>query len=180
MTDITDEDKALWRATMGETEPDAQEEESFADLLDQAPQEKKSQDKTDLKKTLDPRKTKTQRHHAEPLDKSIERKLKQGKIEPESTLDLHGLTQQEAHAKLNRFIDDAYHRGKRYILVITGKGKGRARAEDWITPGQGVLKQKLPQWIKEKPLMDLVIDSIPCHAKHGGSGAYYLALKKKK
>lgn len=179
MNEISDEDKKLWQATIGESleKPKPKPaEESFAALLN-APLVEKSEKKT---KSLEPIKPPIKINHSEPLDKTIERKLKQGKITPDYTLDLHGLNQQYAHQKLNHTIETAYHTGKNIILVITGKGKGQAKAEEWITKGQGVLKSKLPEWVKTPPLKNFVIDAIPAHAKHGGSGAYYIIIRKKK
>jgi len=185
MTDnLSDADRALWLATIGE-DPDKappQETENFAELLDQkqpehshAPVQK--QEPPAISKTAPASKHKP---HNEPLDKSIERKLRQGKIAPDAVIDLHGLNQQQAYDQLNRTLTNAHNMGKRVVLVITGKGKGQSKAKDWITPGQGVLKQKLPQWVKVAPLKHIVIDAISCHAKHGGSGAYYVIIKKKK
>jgi len=187
MNDITDKDKALWEAAMKDViktdTPPA--EEDFAALLDAPP---KTKDETTNKPTSDlsPKQSETpviqyqNKPHNEPLDRALERKLKQGKITPDGKIDLHGMNQQQAHAALNNYIENAYNRQKKYILVITGKGKSQASAEDWITPSQGVLKQKLPHWIKQAPLKRFIIDAVPAHIKHGGGGAFYLILKKKK
>ncbi len=177
MTDkLSDKDKALWRAAMDEGKPQRKQEENFADLLDQKPRQKEKLIKHP------PSAAKPTRHqiHDEPLDKKIERQLKQGKINPDSTLDLHGLNQTKAHAALNNHIENAYETSQKFVLVITGKGKGQAMADDWITPGQGILKQKLPQWVTSGRLKKMVIDILPAHAKHGGNGAYYVVIRKKK
>lgn len=176
--DLSEEDKALWRATIGaETTEKNDAGDDFETLLN----EKVIKDTESANKQ-----TKMQPHrvekppHKEPLDRSIERKLKQGKINPDTTIDLHGLNQHEAHSRLCKTVKQAYEKGNRHILVITGKGKSTAKAEDWLTPGKGVLKQKLPQWIQTQPLKSIVIDCVTANPKHGGSGAYYLILRKKK
>jgi DNA-nicking Smr family endonuclease len=70
---------------------------------------------------------------------------------------------------LNEFVVNAQAGGKRCVLVITGKGLSR---------GVGVLRQKLPQWIAMPPLRGLVLKSYPAVQRDGGTGAWYLYLKR--
>lgn len=171
--ELSDEDKALWDAQFAEEK--SADEENFEELLDQKPETKE-------KKPLfaPPKAKKPLKPHNEPLDRAIERKLKQGKIDPEATLDLHGLNQQDAFQALNQFVQNSYNKGIKHVLVVTGKGKGVAEADDWLVPGQGILKGKLPEWIKSQPLKNYIIDAVFASPKHGGTGAYYVIIKKKK
>ncbi len=104
------------------------------------------------------------------LDARTEQRLKRGQIAIEGTLDLHGMTQAEAHEKLNGFIKRAYGRKKRCLLVITGKGR----------MGEGVLRQKLPLWLSLPPMQDMVLKIHPAAAEHGGTGACYVYLKRQR
>lgn len=128
---------------------------------------------------LPPSKIRNNNNDKKSLDTLISRKLSQGKIRPEGKIDLHGLNQQEAYTTLCDYIEHAHKKGKKYILVVTGKGKSLKQPQDWFTPSAGVLKRNLPHWIKTPPLKDFVIDAISAHSKHGGGGAFYVILKNK-
>lgn len=106
------------------------------------------------------------------LDARTGQRLRRGQVPIEGTLDLHGMTQQEAHLKLNDFIAKAYARKKRCVLVITGKGKSGE--------GAGVLKQKFPQWMGMTPLREIILKIQPAIQSHGGAGAWYVYLKRQR
>lgn len=46
----------------------------------------------------------------------------------EPSLDLHGVTTQEARARVESLVDRAYFRGMDEVQVIHGKGSGKLRA----------------------------------------------------
>jgi len=107
------------------------------------------------------------------LDRRNKDKLRKGKIPVEAVIDLHGMTQDQANSALIHFITTAAAQQKRCVLVITGKG---SRSQG----GVGVLKSNLPHWIEVPPLSDLILDYNAAHRKHGGDGAFYLYLHRKK
>ena len=92
--------------------------------------------------------------------------MRRGRVEPEARLDLHGFTQEEAFRALVRFLERARGFDHRIVLVITGKA--------------GVLKSIVPRWLGEPELAGLTSGIGPAHIKHGGPGAYYVALKRKR
>lgn len=104
-------------------------------------------------------------------------KMKRGRLSPEGKLDLHGMTMAKAHPALNRFILDAYADGKRLVLVVTGKGKHRDEPGPIPVPF-GVLKHQVPQWLMMAPLRSAVLQVSEAHLKHGGSGAFYIYLRR--
>lgn len=104
-------------------------------------------------------------------------RMKRGRLIPEGKLDLHGKTMAEAHPALIRFILDAYADGKRLVLVVTGKGKHRDEPGPIPVPF-GVLKHQVPQWLMMAPLRSAVLQVSEAHLKHGGSGAYYVYLRR--
>lgn len=63
-----------------------------------------------------------------PIDTRTKRKLVRGTMPIEERLDLHGLTQHDAYRALRRFLAGAQARGAKVVIVITGKGRPRARA----------------------------------------------------
>lgn len=104
------------------------------------------------------------------FDLGTESDLRRGKFAVDRHIDLHGMTQAEAHAALGKFIAACEKSGKRTLLVITGKGRS----------GEGVLRRLLPLWLEEAPLKARVLAFSPARPEHGGSGAFYLRLRKKK
>lgn len=116
------------------------------------------------------------------IDGAVEKRLRRGAMEPDSTLDLHGETQTRAYDRLIRFLGVAETTGRRCILVVTGKGGPKSEADlhaDWQT-GQtrGVLRRMVPEWLSEPPLRDRVLAVRPAHRRHGGSGAFYVILRR--
>jgi len=103
--------------------------------------------------------------------------MKRGKIKPEGRIDLHGMTLEQAHPELVDFIQSAHARGKRLVLVITGKGKMRDEGGP-IPRRYGVLRHQVPQWLALAPLAVLVLQTAEAHANHGGYGALYVYLRR--
>ena len=89
-----------------------------------------------------------------------------------------GMTVAEAHPELIRFILNGWSGGLRLVLVITGKGKP---GPDFgpIPQRYGVLKHQVPQWLHMPPLGPCVLQVTEAHLKHGGSGAYYVYLRRR-
>ncbi|MDO8882604.1 MAG: Smr/MutS family protein [Pseudotabrizicola sp.] len=104
-------------------------------------------------------------------------RMTRGKLVPEARIDLHGLTLAEAHPDLTRFILNAHGQGLRLVLVITGKGK--AKPDHGPIPSRiGVLRHHVPQWLRLPPLGPLVLQVTESHVRHGGTGAYYVYLRR--
>ncbi|HEX9857314.1 MAG TPA: Smr/MutS family protein, partial [Paracoccaceae bacterium] len=111
------------------------------------------------------------------MDRKNYDRMARGKLAPEARLDLHGMTVAEAHPELIRFILNAQTQGLRLVLVITGKGKP---GPDFgpIPQRYGVLKHQVPQWLRLAPLGAAILQVTEAHLKHGGSGAYYVYLRR--
>lgn len=106
-------------------------------------------------------------------------RMARGKLVPEARLDLHGLTLAEAHPELIGFILNAQSAGLRLVLVITGKGRPGADHGPIPQP-HGVLRHQVPQWLHLPPLGPSVLQVAEAHLKHGGSGAYYVYLRRQR
>ena len=89
----------------------------------------------------------------------------------DGTLDLHGMRQEEAHAALIRFITMSVDRGRKLVIIVTGKGRS--------VNSDGVLKRMVPQWLTLPPLSTYVVASSPAHRHRGGEGALYVQLRRK-
>ena len=111
------------------------------------------------------------------MDKKAYDRLKRGKGRPEGKIDLHGKTVDAARSALTAYVMRAAADGKRLILVVTGKGHWRPDTD--VIPGRvGILRQSLPQWVASPPLSSVVLQATPAHQRHGGSGAFYLYLRR--
>ncbi len=122
------------------------------------------------------------------LDRRSGEKLRKGQMAVEAKLDLHGMTQEGAHASVVRFVESQHAAGARCVLIVTGKG---GRAADPFRPkaaagrftfsfGRGVLKEALPRWLNEPRLRARIIAVQPASRAHGGDGAVYVLLKRKR
>ena len=105
------------------------------------------------------------------VDRRLADRLKRGRLPIDATLDLHGLTQSEAHAAVQGFVARAAERGRRTLLIVTGKGR---------RDGAGVLKSALPRWLNEAPVRDDILALAEARPEHGGSGAFYVLLRRRK
>jgi DNA-nicking Smr family endonuclease len=117
-----------------------------------------------------------------PSQKSIEPNLKRRVMrghEPiNATLDLHGLTQLRAQDALEDFVRYRASRGDRTLLIITGKGikkTGYLQLEQ-----KGVLREMVPLWLNAPDLAPLIAGIEPAHQHHGGGGALYVRLKRRR
>lgn len=105
------------------------------------------------------------------IDKRTAQRLGRGQLEIEARLDLHGLTQDEAHARLAGFIRRSAAAGKRCVLVITGKGFKP-------TGETGVLRQSVPRWLNEPEMRRAIVALRHAQPKDGGEGALYVLLRR--
>lgn len=111
------------------------------------------------------------------MDHKTHRQMTRGKLDPEARIDLHGMTLAQAHGALTAFVVASQLRGRRLVLVITGKG--RPGADDGPIPQrQGVLRHQVPVWLGQPPMGAMVLNITPAHLRHGGSGAYYVYLRR--
>jgi DNA-nicking Smr family endonuclease len=111
------------------------------------------------------------------MDKKTFGKMRRGKLVPEARIDLHGMTLDQAHPALSRFILTTYARGFRLVLVITGKGQ-QDDGHDFLPRQRGVLKRQVPMWLRMAPLNSAVLDVSEAHVRHGGGGAFYVYLRR--
>lgn len=106
------------------------------------------------------------------IDRANAERLKRGRHPIEARLDLHGRTQAEAHRALADFVEVCYQNGCRCVLVITGRGLG--------PDGPGVLKAAVPRWLAEAGPRRRILAVAAAQPRHGGAGALYLLLRRRR
>tara|TARA_Y100001935_G_scaffold242664_1_gene233303 strand:- start:201 stop:614 length:414 start_codon:yes stop_codon:yes gene_type:complete len=111
-------------------------------------------------------------------DKDLEKK--DSKLDITKSLDLHGFTLDEANKKVESFIIDCFDQKVSKIIIVTGKGLHSQNDKDpYISKKFGILKNSIPDFIKNNPTLMKKIKSISdAEIKDGGSGAFYVYLKK--
>lgn len=102
------------------------------------------------------------------IQDGVFRKLRLGKYEIEARLDLHRRTVEQARSELFRFIQDCMEHDIRCILILPGKG-------DRNIEDPGILKSYLVHWLED---LDTVQAFHTAQKHHGGSGAFYVLLRK--
>jgi DNA-nicking Smr family endonuclease len=113
-----------------------------------------------------------------PLERRLKQRVARGRAPIDARIDLHGFTQNEAYAVLLRFLERAQADACRLVLVVTGKGGGGGphdRASE-----RGVLRRQVPLWLELPEFRALVVGFDNAHAGHGGDGALYLRLRRRR
>jgi DNA-nicking Smr family endonuclease len=96
------------------------------------------------------------------------RKLKAGQVAFEGSLDLHGISVEKARQILWEFFDEASRMEVRCVRITHGK----AARMDGKRP---LIKSHVNTWLRQHAQ---VLGFTSCLAKHGGTGAIYVLLKR--
>ena len=96
------------------------------------------------------------------------------------SVDLHGYTIEEANKFIEKFINESYLGNVKKLIVITGKGLHSQNEKDpYLSRDLSILKYSVPDFIKgNQELMKKVLEIKDADIKDGGSGAFYIYLKK--
>ena len=96
------------------------------------------------------------------------------------SLDLHGLTLEEANKAIEDFINRAFLENVNKLVVINGKGLHSENDKNqYVSKDLSILKYSVPNFIaNNKKLMKMINDIQEAKIEDGGSGAFYIFLKK--
>ena len=97
------------------------------------------------------------------------------------SLDLHGKTLDEANQIIENFIRKSYEDKVHKLIIVTGKGLHSSNEKDpYVSKDLGILKYSIPNFLKNNAdLMELISNISEASIEDGGSGAFYIFLKKK-
>ncbi len=112
------------------------------------------------------------------LDSHWERRLSRTSTEPDFSLDLHGHTLDQAYRRLDAGLIQAKAMGARLVLVVTGK----SRPVDAADRGEkrGAIRAKILDWLAAGQHASDIAAIRKAHRRHGGDGAIYLVLKRRR
>ncbi len=97
-------------------------------------------------------------------------------------IDLHGFTLEEANKKIEKIINYAYEKDVSKVIVVTGKGiHSNVEKDPYVSKDLSILKFSVPDYIENNSeLMKKIIEIKDADKEDGGSGAFYIYLKRKK
>jgi len=112
-------------------------------------------------------------------DKDLD--LNKKKIKRTLTFDLHGYSLNDANTKIKEIIYQAYNNEVGKLVIVTGKGlHSQNEKNPYVSKELGILKHAVPEYIKNNIELMKMINSIEdASIDDGGSGAFYIYLKKK-
>ena len=108
-------------------------------------------------------------------------KLIKNKFNKIITFDLHGYSLDQANERVKKLISTAYDKEIYKIIVVTGKGiHSKNKRNPYISEDLGILKNSVPEFIKSSSeLMNKINEIKEAKVEDGGSGAFYIYIKKK-
>ena len=98
------------------------------------------------------------------------------------SIDLHGYTLDGANEAVKEFIFKSYEEKINKLIIITGKGLHSDNEKNpYISEKLSILKYSVPEFIlQNKNLMKIINEIKDAKIEDGGSGAFYIYLKKLK
>ena len=97
------------------------------------------------------------------------------------SLDLHGKTLDEANTIIENFIKKSYEGKVQKLIIVTGKGLHSDNENDpYVSKDLGILKYSIPEFVRNnEDLMKIISNISEASVKDGGTGAFYIFLKKR-
>ncbi len=97
-------------------------------------------------------------------------------------IDLHGYSLEKANKKIKDFIIRSFENKITKLIVVTGKGlHSNNLSNPYVSKDLSILKYSIPEFIKnDNELMRIIIEIKEASISDGGSGSFYIYLKKKK
>ena len=97
-----------------------------------------------------------------------------------NSIDLHGNSLDDANKIVENFINKNYEKGVKKLIIVTGKGLHSDNEKNpYVSKDLSILKYSVPEFIKNnKELMKKINEIREADIKDGGSGAFYIYLKK--
>ena len=117
-------------------------------------------------------------------EKLLDKDFKNIEIKNKKTrsIDLHGFTLDEANKTIENFINKAFSENINKLIIVTGKGLHSENEKDpYVSKDLSILKYSVPEFISNNAsLMSMINEITDAKIDDGGTGAFYIYLKKNK
>ena len=102
-------------------------------------------------------------------------------IKKTRSLDLHGENLDQANSIIENFIKKSYEDRIQKLIIVTGKGLHSNNDKDpYVSKNFGILKYSIPEFVRNnEDLMKIISNISEASVEDGGTGAFYIFLKKK-
>ena len=96
-------------------------------------------------------------------------------------MDLHGENLDQANSIIENFIKKSYEDRIQKLIIVTGKGLHSNNDKDpYVSKDFGILKYSIPEFVRNNQDLTKIISNISeASVEDGGTGAFYIFLKKK-
>ena len=107
--------------------------------------------------------------------------IKKNIFEKTRTIDLHGFTLDKANRRIQDFILKSFDDKVSKLIIVTGKGiHSDVEKDPYVSKDLSILKYSVPEFIfNNSLLMSKIREITDAKIEDGGSGAFYIYLKKK-
>ena len=113
----------------------------------------------------------------------LKKGIKKRSFSIDKKIDFHGKTVIESEKEFANTILECYNGGLRCLLFVTGKGLFKLK--NTTKPHKpklyhGVIRSSFIQWVKSNKFSKYILSFDQASIEHGGDGAFYVYLRKKK
>ena len=134
--------------------------------------------------TNPPKPTTTIKKHEYRLENiNIKKSIKKRSINIDKKIDFHGKSLLDSEELFSNTIIHCYNKGLRCLLFVTGKGLFKTKETQVNEKPKlyhGVIRSALINWVGSKKFSRYILGFEAASVEHGGDGAFYVYLRKKK
>jgi DNA-nicking Smr family endonuclease len=114
------------------------------------------------------------------LDASWDRRLARGMVAPDAVVDLHGHNLADAYGVLDQRLELAIGAGHRLVLLITGKPPAEHGRHAVRPAVRGAIRAAVGDWLAASRHSGDIAAVRNAHPRHGGAGALYIVLRRRR
>ena len=142
---------------------------------------KKTTNQTTSKNIISKKTSTNKSYDLEKID--IRKNIKKKSFIIDKKIDFHGKTLFESEEIFENVILSCYNSGLRCLLFVTGKGLFKSKNIEHNNKPKlyyGVIRSAFINWVKSNKFSKYILSFEEASITHGGSGAFYVYLRKKK